>query len=103
MVRRLFIVEPFSEIALGVAAKLAGCSTIRMFHDQLLFKPSDAIHIGAAYRTDMTIDFKGNATITQIPTGNAQFDAIVATQLPPSQAITTSIPFPAVAVVGVST
>lgn len=69
----------------------------------VLFKPSNALHIGASYRTAMTINFKGNATFTQIPTGNQQFDAIIATQLPPNQAITTSLPFPAVAVVGVST
>jgi hypothetical protein len=31
----------------AVAAKLAGCSTIRMFHDQLLFKPSDGPQDGS--------------------------------------------------------
>lgn len=69
----------------------------------ILFKPSDTWRIGASYRADMDIDFKGDATFTQIPSGNAQFDAIVKSQLPPNQGITTTIPFPATAIVGVAT
>jgi long-chain fatty acid transport protein len=97
--------NPFTQRFADVAnAYLAsGWETHWGWNVGVLFKPSNALRIGAAYRTDMTIDFKGNATITQILTGNPQFDAIVATRLPPSQAITTSLPFPAVAVVGVST
>jgi long-chain fatty acid transport protein len=103
--RNIGNVNPFNQRFADVAnAYLAsGWETHWGWNVGVLFKPSNALHIGAAYRTDMTINFKGNATITQIPTGNAQLDAIVATQLPPSQAITTSLPFPAVAVVGIST
>ena len=43
----------------------------------VLFKPSDRFRIGASYRSDMDINFTGDATFTQIPTGNAQLDAIV--------------------------
>ena len=69
----------------------------------ILYKPSNAFRIGASYRTDMTIDFKGNVTINQIPTGSAQLDALIKAQLPPSQGVTTSIPFPATLIVGVGT
>lgn len=60
----------------------------------VLFKPTPKWRLGASYRAPMTVDFKGTATVTQIPSGNAQFDAIVAQQLPPTQPVTTSIPFP---------
>jgi len=69
----------------------------------VLFKPSSTWRIGAPYRADMDIDFQGDATFTQIPSGNAQFDAVVKSQLPPNQGISTTIPFPATAAVGVAT
>ncbi|HLQ45594.1 MAG TPA: outer membrane protein transport protein, partial [Planctomycetaceae bacterium] len=69
----------------------------------VLFKPTPTWRIGASYRAPMTIDFKGTATITQIPTGNAQFDAIVSRQLPPTQGVTTSVPMPHFAYLGVAT
>ena len=50
----------------------------------------------------MDIDLDGDAEITQIPSGNAQFDAIVRAGLPPNQPINTSIPFPSIATVGVA-
>ena len=69
----------------------------------VLLKPTDTFRIGASYRSDMDIDFEGDATFTQIPTGNAQLDAIVRAGLPPNQGISTTIPFPAVIQVGVAT
>ncbi len=68
----------------------------------VLFKASDRLRFGASYRTDMDIDLEGDADITQIPSGNAQLDAIIATQLPPDQPISTTLPFPAVAAIGVA-
>ncbi|HLJ73810.1 MAG TPA: outer membrane protein transport protein [Thermoanaerobaculia bacterium] len=60
----------------------------------VLFKPTPMWRLGASYRAPMTIGFTGTATITQIPSGNAQFDALVKAQLPPTQPVNTSIPFP---------
>lgn len=68
----------------------------------VLFKPSPSWRIGASYRGPMTIDYKGDATFTQIPTGNSIVDAGVAAQLPQNQAIATSINFPATAIVGLA-
>jgi long-chain fatty acid transport protein len=68
----------------------------------VLWKPSDRLRFGASYRSDMDIDLEGRAEVTQIPTGNAQLDAVVATQLPRDQAISTTLPFPAIAAVGVA-
>ncbi|HEV8657154.1 MAG TPA: outer membrane protein transport protein [Thermoanaerobaculia bacterium] len=71
------------------------------FNVGALFK-SDKFRIGASYRSDMDIDFKGDATFTQIPTGNAQLDAIVRAGLPPNQGIAATLPFPATAIVGLA-
>lgn len=68
----------------------------------ILFKPSPRFRIGASYRTDMDIDLEGDADITQLPSGNAQFDAIVGAQLPPDQKIETTFPFPSIATVGIA-
>jgi long-chain fatty acid transport protein len=68
----------------------------------VLFKPSPRLRFGASYRTDMDIELEGDADITQISSGNAQLDAIIASQLPPDQPISTVMPFPAVAALGVA-
>jgi long-chain fatty acid transport protein len=68
-----------------------------------LFKFTPTWRVGASYRSDMDIDFTGDATFTQIPTGNAQIDALVKAGLPPNQKISTTIPFPATAIVGIAT
>lgn len=68
----------------------------------ILYKPG-TWRLGASYRAAMKIDFTGRATITPIPTGNPQFDAIVGKQLPPSQDVRTSVDFPATAALGIAT
>ena len=68
----------------------------------LLWKPNDSWRFGASYRAEMTIDYKGTATFTQIPTGNPIVDAGVKAQLPPNQPINTSIDYPALAIAGVA-
>jgi long-chain fatty acid transport protein len=50
----------------------------------------------------MDIELKGDADVQQIASGTPQFDAIVASQLPPDQPINTTFPFPAIAAVGVA-
>jgi long-chain fatty acid transport protein len=69
----------------------------------VLLKPTPTLRFGAQYRTAMEIDLDGDADFTQISTGNAQIDALVASQLPPDQPITTQFPFPALLSAGVAT
>ncbi len=66
----------------------------------ILFKPG-TWRLGASYRSSMTMNFKGNVTVTQILTGTP-LDAVVPTLLPHNQGVTTSIPFPAIAAVGIA-
>jgi long-chain fatty acid transport protein len=72
------------------------------FNAGILFKPTPRFRIGAAYRAAMDIDLDGDAEITQISTGNAQLDAVIKAQLPPNQPISTTLPFPSIAQVGVA-
>ncbi|MGH7484728.1 MAG: OmpP1/FadL family transporter, partial [bacterium] len=69
----------------------------------ILLKPTPTWRIGASYRAPMDIDFKGDVTITQISTGNAQLDALVKPELPPSQPVTTTLNFPSIANIGFAT
>ncbi len=62
----------------------------------LLGKLDGGFSIGATYRSNVKIDYTGKASFTQFPTGYADFDAIVATQVPFSSKPTakTSIKYP---------
>lgn len=68
----------------------------------VLFKASDRFRFGLSYRSDMDIDLEGEADFTQISTGNPQLDALVAATFPQDDQISTTLPFPAVAAVGVA-
>ncbi|MDP9193585.1 MAG: outer membrane protein transport protein [Acidobacteriota bacterium] len=72
------------------------------FNAGILFKATDRFRIGASYRSAMDIDLEGDAEITQILTGNAQFDAVVRAGLPPNQPINTTVPFPSIATIAVA-
>src|SRR6185369_2063956 len=69
----------------------------------ILFKPNSSWRLGLSYRSDQDLKFKGSATFTQFPTGNAQLDAVIKSQLPPNQDISTSIAFPAITIAGIAT
>ena len=61
----------------------------------IMYKPVEAVSIGAAYRSSINIDYDGEATFTSRPTGNAAFDALVAAALPTGNPpVATSIDFP---------
>ena len=68
----------------------------------MLWEATDRLRFGATYRQAMDLELDGRAEITPIPTGNAQLDAVIRAGLPPNQAISTTLPFPAVASVGVA-
>jgi long-chain fatty acid transport protein len=61
----------------------------------VMWKPIEAISIGAAYRSTITVNYDGTAVFTQRFTGDPTFDAIVAAQLPQGEhPVETSIKFP---------
>jgi long-chain fatty acid transport protein len=61
----------------------------------IMWKPVEAVSIGAAYRSSIDIDYDGEATFTPRPTGNAALDALVAASLPTGNPpVNTTIDFP---------
>lgn len=69
----------------------------------LMFRPNERWSFGVQHRAAVEIDFGGDVKFTQISTGNAQLDAVIASQLPPNQAIATTVEFPSITSVGVAT
>lgn len=69
----------------------------------VMYRPNSDWSIGLQHRAALDIDFEGDADFTQISTGNAQLDAIIATQLPPDQAMAANIEFPSMTSIGIAT
>jgi long-chain fatty acid transport protein len=62
----------------------------------MLFTPAPKWRLGAYYRSKIVVKIEdARADFTQIPTGNAAFDAGVAAGLPPDQVVSTVLRFPA--------
>jgi long-chain fatty acid transport protein len=57
--------------------------------------PAPAWKLAASFHSLVVVKPSGRATFTQIPTGNAAFDAGVAAALPPNQGVSTVLRFPA--------
>jgi len=66
------------------------------WHVAVRFAPAAAWRVGAFYRSRVIVDADGDATFTQIPTGDPVFDAAVADSLPPGQGVSTTLRFPAI-------
>lgn len=70
----------------------------------LLVKPCERVRFGISYHSHMDVDLHGPAAFGQIPSGNSQFDAAVAQELPfgkGAQARTT-LQFPSVTMFGIA-
>ena len=66
-----------------------------------LFKATDQINIGVSYRSAVTIDYEGTATITQIPTGVPLIDGAIAPMVGDHD-VKTSIAYPSIMTAGVA-
>jgi long-chain fatty acid transport protein len=47
-----------------------------------LHRVSNRFSWGLSYRSKIKVEYDGDARLTQVPTGNAQFDAVIRTRLP---------------------
>jgi long-chain fatty acid transport protein len=94
--RRVPTINPFTQRVVDAAALdlESGTSTGFGFNVGLLGKLSESTSVGLSYRHKVKVDYDGTAAFTAIPSGNAQLDAAVASSLPGSQPVTTSITFP---------
>lgn len=74
------------------------------FNAGILVKPCERLRFGIAYHSHMDVDLEGGAEFGKIPTGNAQFDAAVAAQLPIGKTVpgSTSVQFPSLTMFGIA-
>jgi long-chain fatty acid transport protein len=103
LVRRVDSVNPFTLKVVDIAeANLqSNTNTGIGFNLGVLAKPTESLAVGVGYRHKVKVDYDGTATFTQIPTGNAQFDALVTPSLPSGHpALKTSIEFPSIVTSG---
>jgi long-chain fatty acid transport protein len=64
--------------------------------------PGERMRYGLTWRSEVEIDYDGQADFTQLPSGNPTFDGIVAATFPPDQRFETAVTFPAQASFGVA-
>ncbi|MDP9120363.1 MAG: outer membrane protein transport protein [Acidobacteriota bacterium] len=99
-------INPFTlSVVSAASVKLKGdYSTGYGFNVGILDKPTDWLSLGAWYRSQITVDYTGNAVLSAVPTGNAQLDAAIAAQLPLGRKlpVKTSIAYPDTAGIGLA-
>src|SRR5262249_38724317 len=98
LLRRVPVINPFTQKVTDAASvDLQSDTDVGLtFNVGLLAKISDNLSAGVHYRHKVKNEYSGNATFTQIPTGNSQLDSRLTALLPQgSQPLTTSIEFPA--------
>jgi long-chain fatty acid transport protein len=104
--RNVSAVNPFTLRADDVAKlKLEGdFSNGYGFNFGLLHRVNSSFSWGLSYRSQITIDYEGDARITQVLTGSPQFDGLIATRLPFNTAlpVKTAIDFPDMASLGLA-
>jgi long-chain fatty acid transport protein len=102
--RNIPAINPFTLRAVDV-----GRLTLESDFDQgygfnlgMLHKVNNSFSWGLSYRSKVKVDYSGAARVTQVPTGNPQFDALVRTRLPfdTDLPVETEIEFPDMASLG---
>jgi len=98
--RNTAAIDPFTQAAVdAVHTKLYSQLTDNGgwgYNVAAMWKPTPAIGVGASYRSKITVDYDGTATISPRPTGDPVFDALVAQSVPFGvHPVTTQIVFPA--------
>lgn len=70
----------------------------------LLFKANESFSWGLSYRSEVTVDYSGDARFTQIPTGNPALDDLIRATIPfgADLGVETRIEFPAMATLAVA-
>ena len=104
LVRRAGLVNPFTQKMTDTAEVVldSDMATAAGFNVGVVAKPSPGWSVGAHYRHKVKVDYGGQATFTQIPTGYSELDAVVAGRLPQSPAVETAIEYPSILAFGVA-
>jgi long-chain fatty acid transport protein len=98
LTKSIGIINPYTQSVaeVGQAHIYTDAQTGLGWNAGFLAKLGRGISIGVAYRSPVRVNMDGKASFVQFPSGNADFDAIVATQIPfdRNPNVTTSIKFP---------
>jgi long-chain fatty acid transport protein len=105
--RHVGAVNPFTQTAVNVGRvkiESDGFDSGYGWNVGLLHKVTPRLSWGLSYRSQVSIDFQGDGRLTQIPTGNAQFDAIIRARTPfdTNLPVETTVDFPDMASLGVA-
>lgn len=104
--RHVSTINPFTLQAADIGAlKLEGdYATGYGFNVGILHRLNESFSWGLSYRSKITVDYDGDASLSQISTGNPQFDAILRTRLPfgTKLPVKTSIDYPDQASLGLA-
>jgi long-chain fatty acid transport protein len=85
LTRNVGLINPYNQRLTDVAEanlKSEGLSSTWAWNAGVLWKMGSGFSFGASYRSDFTINGDGKATFTQMPTGYADFDALLGTFFP---------------------
>jgi long-chain fatty acid transport protein len=76
--------NPYTQVVADVAQVVLESNTATDFgwNAGILAKPSESLSFGISYRHKVKQNYEGDATFTLLPTGNPQFDGLVALTLP---------------------
>jgi long-chain fatty acid transport protein len=104
--RHASAVNPFTQTLadIGKLKLSSDFNTAYGWNIGILHKFNESFSWGLSYRSQITVNYDGDATLTQIPTGNAQFDGLLAASLPfgTKLPVKTKIAFPDEASLGLA-
>lgn len=104
--RNIGAVNPFTQRVadVGRLALESDFGTAYGFNAGILHKVNNSFSWGLSYRSKVDMDYEGDARLTQVLTGNPQFDAAVRAQLPFERdlPVETNIEFPDIASLGLA-
>ncbi|HET9226652.1 MAG TPA: outer membrane protein transport protein [Thermoanaerobaculia bacterium] len=104
--RNVGTINPFTQRVADVGRLVleSEFGTAYGFNAGILHKVNNSFSWGLSYRSKVDMDYEGDARLTQVLTGNAQFDAAVRAQLPFERdlPVETNIEFPDTASLGLA-
>lgn len=82
--------------------ELDGNNSIDAGYNAGILYEHEKISVGLSYRSNVTVDYDGDATFTQVPTGNPTIDAQIAQLIPDEQGVATKVEFPPLVSLGLA-
>jgi long-chain fatty acid transport protein len=99
----LLMWDPNGSGFLNIAdVKLTANNTLDAGFNAGVMYRNEKISVGLTYRSSVAVDYDGDGTFTQVPSGNDALDGAVSSLLPGNQGVGTRIEFPPLVSLGVA-